>query len=85
MKKTKQRRTRRTSHIHTKRCFLRKDMLSGKAHCLVTGELVYFPLTPEQKAGAKVTVAAMMKEWKKGRWKSREQAIAVGLSKARRG
>lgn len=29
-------------------------------------------------------VAEMTREWKKGRWKSREQAVAVGLSKARK-
>jgi hypothetical protein len=50
-----------------------------------TGERVYLPLTAKQKARAKATIPAMMKELKKGRWKSRKQAIAVGLSKARRG
>jgi hypothetical protein len=41
------------------------------------------PLTPKQKARAKITIPKMIKELKKGRWKSRAQAVAVGLSKAR--
>lgn len=47
-------------------------------------------LARQKKAAAKPDcpcvgeqVAEMPREWKKGRWKSREQAVAVGLSKAR--
>jgi hypothetical protein len=34
--------------------------------------------------GTQKDVEKEMKEYKKGRWKSRKQAIAVGLSKARK-
>lgn len=75
--------TRKTRHVHTTKC-LRVTTLGKERICALTGERAYLPLTAKQKARAKATVPAMMKELKKGRWKSREQAIAVGLSKARR-
>ena len=40
-------------------------------------------LTPGQKECATRFVPAMVREFKQGRWASRQQAIAVGLSKAR--
>ena len=41
-------------------------------------------LTRKQKACATKFVPQMMSEYKKGRWASKKQAIAVGLAKARK-
>jgi len=58
----------------------------GKGHRVVVTEMKkrYQPRSKKKRACASDLVAAMTKEWKKGRWKSRQQAIAVGLSKARK-
>lgn len=45
--------------------------------------LGYAKMTLEQRACASKYVPQMLEEFHKGRWSSRKQAIAVGLSKAR--
>jgi len=42
------------------------------------------PLTSRERTCASLIVPRMIREQKKGRWKSRRQAIAVALSKARK-
>ncbi len=43
----------------------------------------YPPMSPAEKSRAAVTVPEEIEAWKQGRWGSRQQAIAVGLSRAR--
>lgn len=41
-------------------------------------------MTKRQKKCASKSIPKMVREWKKSRWSSYEQAVAVGLSKARK-
>ncbi len=55
----------------------------GKLFCRRTREEI-MPFSERQRACASEKVAEEMRDLKTGRWKSREQAIAVGLSRARK-
>lgn len=67
-------------HRHTPRCIGKYGKTVG---CRVTGEL-YEPLTAQQKVCASDFIAEEMSA-PKGRWPGgRKQAVAVGLSRARK-
>jgi hypothetical protein len=75
----------RKKHRHTLRCV---TVRGGRIVCDVTGAM-YQPrqlkLTRGQKACAKSFVREELHDMKRrGRWRSPGQAIAVGLSRARR-
>lgn len=50
----------------------------------VAKKVVREPLTTKEKSCASDFIAEEMRALRKGRWGSREQAVAVGLSRARR-
>lgn len=59
--------------------FAPKDVIN-----VTSAALGYEPLNKREKKCASDFILEEMHELKKGRWKSRQQAIAVGLSRARR-